>query len=131
MPQCDRLVGLTGRGEELREIDDGAVIAYIQVFRWSVAQIELQFDERNRAAQLSGLQRIVAQRFALPDFAVVAVADPTLLIVCRESRTSPIASVHRAQSPCTRAWRHSGDYSACRGRIAEVEIHRHGGVKQQ
>src|SRR5450631_983864 len=100
MPQRQCLLRLPGRSQELREIDGSTVIAYIQVFRWSVAKIELQFDERNRAAQLSGLQRIVAQRFALPEVANViafAVAGPTRLIVCRESRTSPIAFVHREQ----------------------------------
>src|SRR6266404_5269560 len=107
-------------------MDGGAYIAYLQMSRRRVAEIILRLDERNRPAQFSRLQRIVAQRFALPDFANIAVAGPTRLIVCRESRTSPIAFAHREQPHFTWPWLHSGDYSACRLRITQVEIHRHG-----
>src|SRR5262249_42632404 len=120
MPQGNCLLRLAGCRQKLREIDGSADIAYLQVLRWSFAQKELLFDERNRAVEFSSPQRVVAQCLALPQLAVVAVAAPARLIVCRESRTSPIAFVHRQQSHFARAWRHPRDYVSLRLLISQI-----------
>jgi hypothetical protein len=62
---------------------------------------------------------------------MVVVARPTLLIVCRQARTPPIAFVHREQPHHARVLPHSGDYRACRFRIAQFEIHHHGVVTRR
>src|SRR5438270_11840965 len=74
----------------------------------------------NRPVQFPGLQRIIAQRLPLPEFAFVVVARPALLIVCRKSRTPPIAVMHRELAHCPGAWWHSGHYWPCWLRIGQV-----------
>src|SRR5438270_12427099 len=101
-------------------MDGDAFIAYVQMCRRNVGQIVLRFDEGNRPVQFPGLQRIIAQRLPLPEFAFVVVARPALLIVCRKSRTPPIAVMHRELAHCPGAWWHSGHYWPCWLRIGQV-----------
>ena len=106
-------------------------ITYFQVCCWIVAQIVLQFDERDCPTQFSGFQRIVANRSTRQQvLAGVLVACPARLIVCSESRTSPVALVHREQPRGARALRRTGGHIARCFHIAEVEIHLHSRITQ-